>query len=82
MIRRRPGAIPPGTTLWPEMVHKSVISIILTVLVVASQFSVIVAINAVAEGGGELVSSSNFSTKGITKGDMVILHVNIQLYRL
>lgn len=65
MIRRRP----PGTARWPEMVvHNSVISIILAVLVVASQFSVIVAINAVAEGGGELVSSSKFSTQGITRG--------------
>lgn len=40
-----------GRVVWSEIVNNSVISIIICALLLASQFTVIFAINAVAEGG-------------------------------
>lgn len=66
----------PVATMWPEIVNNSVISIILCTVLLASQFTVIAAINAVAEGG-EYISNLKQDLLGLCSGPPLPSQVNM-----
>lgn len=70
----------PVATMWSEIVNNSVISIILCTVLLASQFTVIAAINAVAEGG-EYISNLKQDLLGLCR-PICLGYVDAQLRAL